>query len=145
MAALADRLDRKERNVLGQVLKHAVGGLIGIDSEAGANHGLPDMRECSTPGRCAATSARFFGVSRLLFQPTLAAETIGIGLSAASALADGWQSSPDCRRPQTPDRPGREIDVGGLVRLRDQVLVELVAQTRDRVSDAGVTCQPSCT
>ena len=78
-----------------------------------------------------------FGVSRLLFQPALGAEITGIGLSAASAAAAGgrFAGSPDTTNAGPPG--AEKIDVRSLVRLRDKILIELIAQARNRSSNSA--------
>ena len=49
----------------------------------------------NTLSQVEAKAATLFGVNKLLFQPALAAEIIGIGLSAASGQAE--EGFPDCR------------------------------------------------
>ena len=90
----------------------------------------PGHAESSTPDQRRGESRKLFGVSRLLFQPALAAEITGIGLSAASAAAAGGRLRRIAGHHECGPAGSGEIDVRGLIRLRVQILIEFVAQTR---------------
>ena len=86
--------------------------------------------ELARPARGEEKTGILRGVSKLLFQPTLAAETTGMGLNFARAI---------CRRRQVRWVAGnhkgraagrREVNVRCLIRLRDQIRVVFVPQAR---------------
>ena len=135
--------DEEERHVFRQVLQNAVGGLVGVDAKSGANHGLARAgTRQATPSR--GENRRYRGVSKLLFQPTLAAETTGIGLNAASALAAGGKFA-DCRQPQTPGRRAQR----GRCPMSDSTARQgshCIRSAGPRsIFRLGLTCQPSST
>ena len=123
------RLHEEERRVLGKVLQHAVGGLIGIDSEARAEHGVGEMRHLpreTKPGREPQALRRQQAV-------------IPADAACGNHRDRAQRRQRRGRRRQTCGISGhhkcgpsrrREIDVGSLICPRVKVLIELVTKAR---------------